>query len=287
MNPDDITDDWLRSANERYRASDIPPVRRPFQALSDLSRERNSTIRFPSPAAKKIFDWFKAHTKPGSHAVGAMYTGAFYFDACFWPVRVPMGYGQCHLNALDALETMPLVLKQELQSKSNDIWAYVLYWADCVDYAYGLNDIQKSNALNPRAQAFLQNADNELVGTIAQLTVDRPVSKAILSARMACEIFIKVLLVQEKGLTDQELKKLSHRISDLAKEAFAEVPLKEFQIVDQLSHLFPDVSERYDGKEKPLSAVWEALCVAQTAASAVIRHYSGRDIRSQVIGSKK
>jgi len=94
-------DGWLQSTNARYRSEEIPHRHRPFKALSDFSREFNCSIDLAPPTANTIFEWFEAHSQPGSHAVGALFTGAFYFDACFWPLYIPLGYGTFTLNALD------------------------------------------------------------------------------------------------------------------------------------------------------------------------------------------
>ena len=103
MSPDDITEAWLVAANERFRQLNIPPKRRPFEALRELSVSQRLSIGLNSPAAEKVFKWFLAHTQPGSHAIGALFTGVFYYDACFWPVTVPVFYGRVQLNAFDAL----------------------------------------------------------------------------------------------------------------------------------------------------------------------------------------
>jgi hypothetical protein len=119
---------WLAEKNEDYRKKDIPPKRRPFSALCDLAKEFNTPIYFGSELANKVFDWFTANTKLGSHAIGALFTGIFYFDACFWPVSIPIGYGTFKLNALAALEAMPEKMKKQLQQNKNEIWIYALYW---------------------------------------------------------------------------------------------------------------------------------------------------------------
>ena len=81
MTPDEVTDAWLGEANERYRHLQIPPIGRPFKALSELST-KSGPIAFDLPVAAKVFSWFQANTKPGSHSIGAMFSGAFFFDAC-------------------------------------------------------------------------------------------------------------------------------------------------------------------------------------------------------------
>ncbi|TFG59978.1 MAG: hypothetical protein E4H32_09300 [Nitrospirales bacterium] len=280
-------ENWLNSTNARYRADELPPRHRPFRALSDFSREFSCSISLDSPIAKAIFDWFYKHSQPGSHAVGALFTGAFYFDACFWPLYIPIGYGTFSLNALECLETMPQPIKEHVGQSHQDLWDLARYWADCCDYAYGIDDISKQGKLNGKALAFIQNGNRELAGAIAQLVSPRPNAKAILALRMACEIFLKTLLIQERNLTDQHLKKLSHKIEDIAAECFAITRAPEFDAVAKTKGAFPAVSDRYDGVERKLSEVWNALCVTQIAATAVIRQYSDRDMRSQLFSPPK
>lgn len=274
--------DWLNSTNARYRTEEVPPRHRPFRALSDYSREFQCSLMLDSPIAKSILDWFYKHSAPGSHAIGSMFTGAFYFDTYFWPLHIPIGFGTFSINAFDCLETMPEVVKEHLANSPQDSSNLALYWVDCCDYAYGLDELQKSDKLNSKALAFLNNGDRELRGAVAQLLSSRPNTKAILALRMACEIFLKALLIQEKNLTDSQLKNLGHKIKDVSAQCYSATLVSEFDTVAKAANVFPDVSERYDGDERKFSEVWNALCITQITAAAVIRYYSGRDMRPQV-----
>lgn len=279
-------EDWLNSMNARYRAEEIPPRQRPFRALSDFSREFKCSLMLDSPIAKSILDWFYKHSAPGSHAIGSLFTGAFYFDAYFWPMHIPIGYGTFSINAFDCLETMPETVKDLLAKNQQDSSKLALYWVDCCDYAYGLDELQKASQLGSEVLVFLKNGDRELRGAVAQLLSSRPNTKAILALRMACEIFLKALLIQEKNLTGSQLRKLSHKIKDIATDCHLATGVSEFEAVATAANVFPEVSERYDGNEWKLSEVWNALCIAQVAATAVVRHYTNRDMRSQVFPSK-
>lgn len=279
-------EDWLNSANARYRAEEIPPRQRPFRALSDFSRDFKCSFTLDSPIAKSIIDWFYKHSAPGSHAIGSMFTGAFYFDAYFWPMHIPIGYGTFSINAFDCLETMPEAVKEHLAKNQQDSTNLALYWVDCCDYAYGFDELHKANKLSSKALVFLNNGDRELRGAVSQLLSSRPNTKAILALRMACEIFLKALLIQEKNLTDSQLKKISHKIKDIAADCHSATGIPEFDAIATAASVFPDVSERYDGDEWKLSEVWNALFIAQVAATSVVRHYTNRDMRSQALPSK-
>lgn len=274
---------WLKSANERYRREEVPPRSRPFRAMSDYTREFNCSAAFNSPLATFVFDWFYKNSQPGSHTIGALFAGAFYFDACFWPLYIPHGYGMFSLNALECLKTMPQPLKDQLEQSREDLWRLAIYWADCCDYAYGVDDIRMLGKLRGNALNFINNGDKELIGAIAQLNSTRPNTKAILSLRMATEIFLKALLIQERDLSEKQLRKLSHKIEDIAEECYQVTQIIDFSRLAKAAIVFPDVSERYTGGECKLSDVWQAVCVTQAAATAVTRQYTDRDIRSQII----
>ena len=57
------------------------------------------------------------------------------------------------------------------------------------------------------------------------------------------------------------------------------VTVAEFKLVASATDVFPNVSERYDGNEKSLAQIWRALCIAQIAATTVVRYYTDRDVR--------
>lgn len=286
MNPAKL-DTWLVNVNRRYRDEEIPHKLRPFQACSDYSREFDCAFLFDSPLATNIFEWFRSRSEPEAHMLDSLHTGAFYFDAYFWPVNIPIIYGTFVLDMLECLSTMPENLKTDLQQNIQDFWRFAIYWADCYDYSYGLNDLEQNSKLSPRAMTFLLNADKELIGATSQLTTRRPNPKAILACRMACEIFLKAALIQELNPSKQQLKKLGHNIDALANACHEATSVDAFKEIASATEVFPDVSERYDGKDRPLSVVWNALAVAQFAASTVIRLYTDRNMRKNVLSHAK
>lgn len=283
LQPEDVSIQWLESANERYRQAHRPPMRRVFQAMQELSKERGRPLVLGSPAADKIADWFVAHTKPGSHAIGALFTGAFYFDASFWPVTIPIFYGTHRFDPLDSLQSMPDPIKQALWRKPDGRSVLLHYWCDCFDYAVGFDALRKGPGLDSRARALLVNAEGELKGAIAQLLLDRPNLKAILGLRLACEIFLKFFLVHQQKLTDEQLKKHSHRLEGLARECFKVVPLPDFEIIANGVVAYPAVADRYTGSEKTLLEVFNGAFIAQLTAATVTRHISGQDCRQSIV----
>jgi hypothetical protein len=288
LNTDEIAHAWLIKANERYRTESIPPRRRPFEALLDYTRENNGAISFRSPACDRVFDWFQQRSLPEAHHIGALFTGSYFYDAYFWPVTIGVGWGQFTLDPLQALDTMPEPLKRDLVNDQEELRIYLLYWADCVDYAYGLDDIRSLNRLSPRALSFVNNADKELRAAIAQVNTPRPNPRAMLSSRMAIEIFLKGLLVAKSGATDSGLRKLGHdlvRACDALRDQGCNAA--EIEIIKHLAHTLPDVSDRYTGEDQDMRLVGNALTLCQVAATMVIRQLTDRDIRPQLFVPEK
>jgi hypothetical protein len=277
---------WLLQQNEKYRRQQIPPIRRPFLALGELAKTFRVSIAFHAPVAVEVFEWFEANTKPGAHLIGLMFTGAFFYDSCFWPVTIPVGFGTFRIAPINALQTMPDPLKSVFWDNAVARNVYLHYWSDCFDYGYGIDQMRAGTRLDPRAAKFLTNGDEELRSALAALLAPRPALKAIMSFRMACEIFLKTFLIQEKHLTERDLKTLGHQIGLLAKECFAVKPYTEFKIIEQTAHAFPNVSDRYDGDTKTPSAVFDAVVIAQLAGATITRHFSGWDTRSQLTGTQ-
>jgi len=237
---------------------------------------------FDSAPAKAIFEWFYSNTKPESHHIGSLFTGAFYYDACFWPVDIPAGYGQFKLEAPDSPRRMSASLKQALMSVPRDAWSYALFWADCLDYGYGFNDIQKTNGFSSFGMSLLINADRELKASISQLLEHRPNPKAAMSARMAVEMYLKVFLVQKGGLSEAEVKAFNHRLNDLLKECRRIAPSYDILKIESDLTVFPAIHERYTGEDLPHTALWAAYGIAQYSAASVVRSFTDRDTRAQL-----
>lgn len=275
-------EDWFQWVNREFREQDVAVGQRPFLALDRYCKDfRVRALPFDAPAAKAIFDWFSSNTKPESHHIGALFTGAFYYDASFWAVDIPIGYGRFKLDAPNSLRGMPHHVKQELMTHARDAWSYVQFWVDCLDYAYGFDDIQKDPACAPFGLALLENADRELRAAISQLLEHRPNPKAAMSARMATEMYLKAFLVQKSGFTEADVKKFNHRLRDIVRECARVASGHDIVKIENDLNVFPEIHERYTGTDVPAAALWRAYGLAQYCGAAFTRSFSDRDTRSQ------
>jgi hypothetical protein len=69
---------------------------------------------------------------------------------------------------------------------------------DLLDYGYGMDDLRHGGGLSGFAAKLVTSADRELRATVQLLTdtSQRPNAKAIESARMAAEMFLKGYLAK-------------------------------------------------------------------------------------------
>ena len=133
---------------------------------------------------------------------------------------------------------MPKAIKQGLQGSREDMGTYIAYWANCMDYGYGQQDMEATLVLKPRAQQLFNAAHAELLGANSQLLETLPNVKAILGLRMATEIYLKAVLVQEKDLTAGQLMKISHKLEDAAIACGEATSMDEFKRLRSMFHSF-------------------------------------------------
>lgn len=280
-----VFEEWMKKLNNEFRDEGIEQRRRPWDAIRRYSTEFNVSVDISSNLAKEIFKWFEAHSKPGAHQVGSLYEAVYYFDSQFWSVSIPVVYGTVELNALESLYQMPEEMKNEIMSQNEQAWDYISFWADCVDYGLGLDDLRKTSGLNEFGMQLLTSGDQELRAATSILNQHRPDPRAILTCRMALEIFFKSYIALKEGLTEKQAKAIGH---DLNKGLDRFIEISGFdhwhEVRDKLS-VFPAIHERYKEQDISLNQLWDGYAFAHSVGSVIIREYSDRNTLEQVMNS--
>ncbi len=279
----ELTERWLEDTNEELRKSDISPRKRPWIAWEKWARYAGTP---DDGVVKTIFGWFEKNTKAGSQQMGPLYTGAYYYESCFWPVFIPIGYGTVKLDqrdARDALKTMPESIVAQLFGDQEKVVEYALgVWVDCFDYAVGLDGLKKTGGFGRFAQELLNSGDQQLRATVALLLQDRPSPKAMECARMSTEMFLKAFLAAKDGLTEKDAmnnKKFGHHIEKALNRCLIVDTKSELRDIQPYINVFPDIADRYKGSDKAPQELWRAYANAQSAGTTVARVLSGRDMR--------
>jgi hypothetical protein len=273
----DIPDEWLEKMNQSYRREDVPIDKRPWRAIEDWSKAQTNTVLVTSEQINKVFNWFEKNSKAGSLAMGSIYTGAFYFDSSFWPVHIPRIYGQVNLDPFDALNKMPAQIMNQLRADTDKISEYINLWVDCLDYAYTI--IYSSDKM-------LQSAHKELVATVSLMLEIPPRAKAVESARMATEMFLKAFLLMRGVKTIEQVeKKLKHNLTTAIECCIKVTDRQELRMIRDMLKCFPSIRERYEGKERSSKEIWRCYATAQFTGSTIMRLITGK-IRSVVTVDK-
>jgi hypothetical protein len=174
-------------------------------------------------------------------------------DSIFWPIYIPIGFGKFKINALECLESMPAEFRKRIETENEERWKYMLVWADCLDYAYGYDDIDRVSKYQGLALEFIQAGNKELQAAIDLLLERRPNSKCI-----------------------------GHDLQKAADEVLTITNRPEIQELKDGYAFFPEIDARYQGKEWNNVDLWRGYLLAQSSATTFTRMFSKRDIRPQL-----
>lgn len=279
----EISKEWLENLNRKMGEAGIPHIRRPFDAIGIWTREHNSSLRHDSPTAQGVFQWFREHSPNGSHAIGSLFTGVYFFDAFFWRVSVPIAYGTVQFNVLDQIVDFPDALRGQLIADRARLTDYLVLWVNALDYGYGMEDLRGGRKLVGFTSELAAGANQELTAVVRLLTESRQAnSKAMESAALATEMFLKAYLAAHAGLTESEARQLSHNQAKAAQRCKNIKGQEEFERIAALSSVFPDWGARYKGESYDNERLWVAYSLAQFTAVMFTRSLTDRDSRSQV-----
>ena len=282
-----VSEDWLNKLNKEFREAGIEQRKRPWEAIRRYSIEFKVSVDIASDLAKQIFEWFEAHSKPGAHQVGSLYESVYFYDAQFWSVEIPIIYGTVQLNALQCLPEMPDKIKNEMMSDQKQAWDYAIFWADCVDYGFGLNDLRKNSGLDAYGKQLLMSADQELRAATSILSQARPDPRAILTCRMAVEIFLKSYIALKKGLTETQAKAIGHDLNKAFDKFIEASGCDHWKAVRSKLSVFPAIAERYKEQDISHDRLWDGFAMAQSIGALIVREHTDRNMLEQVMASNK
>jgi len=283
----DLDDSLLEEINNKLRADDVEHRRRPWEAISLISAKLNRSISIPSAEADFIFKWFEANGKPGNQVQGHFHQGAFYYDSEFWSVDIPLIYGQVQLNSLDALHKMPEQIKSSLMSDKKNLWEYVYFWADCIDFGYACDDLIKTKSHDEFGIQFLKAGYEELSSATSLLLEHRLNQRAIMNCRMATEMLFKSFICLKQGLSEKEAKKLGHNLKKLLGKFIECSGYEHLKVLEKSLHVFPEIHERYNEQNTKKPELFEGYIFAQSIGALIAREFTDRNTLQHIMPSNK
>jgi len=268
VGPEDPSDQWLYDLNRELRAAGVPPKDRPKMAWDRWAEETGWRVMISDPRVKRIFSWFAEHSKPGSqYLFDPTFRGVFFFDVCFWPVVIPMVFGEVTLNLYDSVKKMNRWMLGELNSDTDSSALYIAHWNDCYSYHKRRSGVIPNGDEWQFARDLFLSADQELTATVALLLLEPPNARALGSSRMAIEMFMKAYLALRGGLNEARAKDFGHDLTKLCKSA-TESGVSLSDLEGELAGI-PDVRQRYRGDVGDRGQMWVNYRLAQQVATRI------------------
>ncbi len=280
----EVTEQWLEKINHKFSQEGITYKQRPWLAWMEWGRHTGLSVSMDDDNVKKIFDWFEENTSVGSQFIRPLFVGAFYYDSHFWPVFIEVVLGRERFDAFEALKTIPDKTKTRLMVDNKVVSSYAALWADCLDYALGVDRCAGRGSANNFGEELIRSGDQQLRATITLLHEEQPNSKAMESARMTTEMFLKAFLVIKAGWAEKDVKdKIGHNLIKAVDRCLEIAPQLELHAIRSELGCYPDINERYKGVEKHPGELWQGYSLAQFTSTAIIRSLTGRDVRKTMV----
>ena len=276
----------LEQINKQLQREGVPHHQRPLRAISILSRELGFRLDIQTDSEKEVYQWFKERIKPGASEIGSLFRSVFFYDDAFWPVNVPIVYGRIKANPMISLTDVPEAIKERLNRHAGA--KYAIFWVHCMDYGLGFHDLtygSNSSQLDSFGLELLKSADEELRSAVSLLIEYPPNPRALLTCRMATEMFMKSYIALKVGLTKKDAKSIGHDL-EKAFESFCDTAgLTNHRNLKSKLSVFSEVNDRYNPQTAPPKALWEGFRVTQPLAAFIIREFTKRRVIEDVIRS--
>jgi hypothetical protein len=277
----EVPEAWLEKFNQGAAAAEMPYHQRPSHALLVWTEENRCSIVFGSPIHERVEAWFRSHSPAHAHEIGSLFKGVYFYDGHCWPLAIPIAYGSVHFDPFASLVGMPGTVIASLK-RDRHVWVdYVSIWADCVDYGFGRDDVL-ATAQNGFPKQLFASGNQQLDATVSLLLEKVPNPKAMESARLALEMFLKSFVGFHRGIGEREAKLIGHDLDRGLKNCLLICPSSELVQIQPRFSRFPPMGARYEGKRYQRSELWFAYGTAQFAGSALVRSLTDRNVRKQV-----
>ncbi|HKP01930.1 MAG TPA: hypothetical protein VJU77_01090 [Chthoniobacterales bacterium] len=222
-----------------------------------------------------IYAFFKEHTSLGREHAAPFRQTCFLYDTAFWPVIVPMIYGQCTVDPIRFVVGMPPALFTHLGWNSTARDELDAHWFDCEHQMNRQRFIDDAN-VPELAREFLAGGEKALLAAAESLLAVPPNQKAGELSRDAFESTLKGLAVVKAGLSaERARKRISHDLRLVVQECAGALPTAECARLEKAPPLYPTVGARYEKGALASQRLWECYREAQHAMAVSLRIIAG------------
>jgi hypothetical protein len=218
----------------------------------------------------------------------SMYLGAFMFRDVFFPLRIPIILSSpTTINPMDLLDA-PDIPKRWLFDNHQTGLAFFDQFIDLMDFAYGLDDLEKIGNLPKETVEYWYLAKQQLEAAAATLLLGSFSNYAIIqNCCIATELLLKGALMA-KGITKNDLasksKGYGHNLKNLVNELANLLSSLDRETLLFIVNNFPDyVKSRYDDGSFSRVYLGTLLMNTQFISGEVLRQFSTRNFRLDFI----
>jgi hypothetical protein len=215
----------------------------------------------------------------------SMYLGAFMFRDVFFPLRIPIVLGgSLAINPIDLLDA-PDIPKRWLFDNHQTGLAFFDQFIDLMDFAYGLDDLEKIGNLPKETVEYWYLAKQQLEAAAATLLLGSFSNYAIIqNCCIATELLLKGALMT-KGLNKNDVReKYGHNLKELVKDSAILLPsLDKETLRSVIEKLPPYIGSRYDASGSSRVDLGTFLMNTQFIGGEVLRQFSTRNFRLEFI----
>lgn len=231
------------------------------------------------PVLERIRSIQKTLYRSKDTGVGGIHGGAFMFRGIATKIYIPIIYGRVGINPLDLCDLTD-DQKRWLGSRDSDLAAYIDTFADLFDFAAALAPMGGYKYPPKDCIPLLGLASFHFQAAGAVLCNAFDERGCIQSAIIATELTLKGAL-RGKGASEEDLKKLSHRLSDLVAEtAKSWTGFNGEKALNKLASFPPYVENRYSEAQPTRREAGNIVMAAQFIAGETLRAISGGDFRA-------
>jgi len=261
------------------------PFQRPLLAclkIAERLKPGSSSILQHDPLSSAVNQIYSELYRPSDLHMPPMHVGAFMFRDVFFPLRIPLICGSPAINPVDFLTDVPDIPKRWLFDNQQTGLALFDQVIDLMDFAYGLDDLEKIGKLPDKTVEWWYLAKQQLEAAAATVLGSFNKYAVIQNCCLSTELLLKGGLLAKK-IDEKTLKsqRYGHNLENLVNKAADHLPTLDRETLIFVVQQFPNyVESRYEAKNFSRSDLGKFLMNAQFISGEVLRQFSDRNFRA-------
>lgn len=254
---------------------DVKLHARPFQVVAWMKKKKLSGDMLDRSIWDPQMEFYMKLYPTGDFSMPSVVVGGVAFRDRMYPARANLRYGTFAVDPLKCIDIKQEELELVFKHYPDQGWRAFYAVCDVWDFGYGVDDAIGSGT---PAKELLINARSSLAATPRILAGDVDIDSAVQTTCLTAELSMKGAL-KHLGVTDKELKGLSHRLPKLGKALVARKPKPSDARLEAAASKFPDyVGTRYASHGLTRVQLMELAMRAQFVAAEAVRRISDRNM---------